>query len=324
MGSSLYLLGFLIPLSTFISLYSDGLGTWSCVVFAFIIVPVLDVALDTTSKDFDQKDIFYYDLLLYLQVPIQYMLLFLFCQRLSDLNSSLEMAGIIVSMGINCGVIGINVAHELGHRSKTYEVWMAKALLISSLYYQFFIDHNKGHHKYVSTPQDPSSAAKGESLYRFVIKSIYGTFKSAYTIDKEDLFLGIFLQILLCATIFFTFSFNVMLAFVLSATLGFLLLECVNYIEHYGLQRKLNPSGRYEKVTPLHSWNSNHLVGRGILFNLSRHSDHHAMVAKKYQTLESQNDAPQMPTGYPGMILLSLIPKLWFRVMDKRIPKGLE
>jgi alkane 1-monooxygenase len=116
----------------------------------------------------------------------------------------------------------------------------------------------------------------------------------------------------------------VFILFILAATIGFVLLECVNYIEHYGLHRKLNSSGRYEKVTPMHSWNSNHLLGRGILFNLSRHSDHHHMVSKKYQSLESHDIAPQMPTGYPGMILLGLIPHLWFRVMDKRIPKDFQ
>ena len=102
---------------------------------------------------------------------------------------------------------------------------------------------------------------------------------------------------------------------------GFLLLETVNYIEHYGLLRKKKESGRYERVMEIHSWNSNHVIGRIMLYELTRHSDHHYKTSKKYQVLACHDDSPQMPYGYPTSMVLSLIPPLWFKIMNKRIPK---
>jgi alkane 1-monooxygenase len=146
-----------------------------------------------------------------------------------------------------------------------------------------------------------------------------GTLRSALKIDSKQMIVGLCIEIALIYTIFTFYGMVSTFFFMLASSIGFILLECVNYIEHYGLQRQLNPSGRYEKVQVFHSWNSNHIIGRAILFNLSRHSDHHYMVNKKYQQLRSTKEAPQMPTGYPGMILLSLIPPLWFKIMNKKI-----
>ena len=112
-----------------------------------------------------------------------------------------------------------------------------------------------------------------------------------------------------------------MLCFVASAVYGFLLLETVNYIEHYGLRRKKNEFGAWEKTLPIHSWNSNHAFGRILLFELTRHSDHHYIANRPYQTLRHFDESPQMPTGYPGMMVISLIPPLWFYIMGKEIKK---
>jgi alkane 1-monooxygenase len=128
-----------------------------------------------------------------------------------------------------------------------------------------------------------------------------------------------FLQLALITIIFFLFGINTMLYFLAAATIGFLLLETVNYIEHYGLEREKNSSGNYERTLPIHSWNSNHILGRLMLFELSRHSDHHYMASRKYQLLRHHEHAPQMPTGYPGMMILSLFPPIWFSIMNKRI-----
>ncbi len=303
-----------------ISLNSTGIGTWICPILVFVTIPLWDFIFKVESDQFDETNNPYYDFLLYLQIPIQFGLIILFLNQIHHVNLSvLELIGMTLSMGINCGVIGINVAHELGHRKTKIEQLMAKLLLTSSLYYQFFIDHNKGHHKHVSTPNDPSSAALNQNLYSFIIESLIGTFRSALRIDKKEMFFGLIFQTIFLLIIFLEFNFQTTLYFICAATVGFTLLECVNYIEHYGLERKRNLSGRYEKVQPAHSWNSNHLVGRGVLFNLSRHSDHHHMVNKKYQQLRNLKEAPQMPTGYPGMIILSLIPPLWFKVMNKKI-----
>lgn len=289
---------------------------------AFVVIPTLDLLLDNKSSSYIESNKWYYSALLYIQIPIHFGLFFLFFERISiSSNTFIELVGLTFAMGINCGVIAINIAHELGHRSNKTEQLMAKCLLISTMYYQFFIDHNKGHHKHVSTPNDPSSAKKNQSVYSFIISSLIGTFKSAYKLDSNQMSKGLIAELILVILVLIIYGVKVTFFFMLAALLGCVLLECVNYIEHYGLKRKLNSSGRYEKVQVHHSWNSNHLIGRGVLFNLSRHSDHHYMVSKKYQQLQNHTDAPQMPTGYPGMILLSLIPKVWFKIMNKRIPR---
>ena len=126
-------------------------------------------------------------------------------------------------------------------------------------------------------------------------------------------------NVILLGLILYIFSWKVLLAFVLAAIIGILLLETVNYIEHYGLLRQRTASGRYERVRHVHSWNSDHQIGRLMLFNLSRHSDHHYKASKKYQVLDSLPDSPQMPTGYPGMMVLALVQPLWFRVMDRKL-----
>jgi alkane 1-monooxygenase len=224
-------------------------------------------------------------------------------------------------MGILSGIFGINLAHELGHRSKKAEQFMAKSLLLTSLYMHFFIEHNKGHHTHVSTPDDPSSAKYKQSVFSFWLQTFPGTLRSAWRIDAQQTMLFIFIQLSFLAVIGWFFGTLVMGSFMAAALIGSIQLETVNYIEHYGLARDRVESGRYERVKPHHSWNSNHIMGRLLLFELSRHSDHHYQASRKYQVLRHQEDTPQMPTGYPGMILLALIPPIWFRVMDAQMKR---
>ena len=232
-----------------------------------------------------------------------------------------------------CGVLGINVAHELGHRRTKYEKLLAKTLLMTSLYPHFFIEHNYGHHKNVATAADPASARYNELLYAFWLRSIVGSYLHAWKFESErlarkktsalslnnEMVRFTIIEIALLVAIFLLFGIAVLVGFLIAALFGILLLETVNYIEHYGLSRKLVTDTRYEKTTPIHSWNSNHILGRIFLFELSRHSDHHAYPHKKYQVLESYEECPQMPTGYPGMMLLSTVPPLWFWVMNRRV-----
>jgi alkane 1-monooxygenase len=236
-------------------------------------------------------------------------------------------------MGLLCGIFGINVAHELGHRVDRFEQTLAKALLLTSLYMHFFTEHNKGHHKRVATPEDPSSARFGEPVYTFYFRTIVMSYVSAWHIANEEcrkkrgtafsvhneMIRFQFLQIAFVALIGWHFGTSAVLAFLGAAFMGMLMLETVNYIEHYGLQRKLGASGQYERAMPHHSWNSDHVVGRLMLFELSRHSDHHYLASRKYQVLRHHDNAPQMPTGYPGMMLLALVPPLWFSIMHKKI-----
>jgi alkane 1-monooxygenase len=234
-----------------------------------------------------------------------------------------------------CGIFGINVAHELGHRVNKMEQTFAKLLLLTSLYMHFFIEHNKGHHKHVATASDPSTAKYNQSLYAFWPQTLIGTYKSAWKIANEELtkkgsywfslqnemLLFQLIQAALVIIILFFFGWTITLLFIVAALIGGLLLESVNYIEHYGLTRNETGDHQFERVQPHHSWNSNHIIGRLMLFELSRHSDHHYLASRKYQILRSYDNAPQMPTGYPGMILLSLVPPLWFKVMNNQMKK---
>lgn len=238
------------------------------------------------------------------------------------------------AFGMSCGILGINAAHELGHRRTWYEKLMAKMLLLTSLYMHFFIEHNRGHHKNVSTDADPASSRLGENLYAFYVRTVWGSWISAWRLEAERLHKkGLafwswrnemirfhLLEVTLLVAIGLVFGLKTLGFFLVAAIMGFLLLETVNYIEHYGLRRQRRGDG-YERTLPVHSWNSNHPIGRLVLLELSRHSDHHYLASRKYQILRHHDQSPQMPTGYPGMMLLSLFPPLWFKVMNKKIQK---
>jgi alkane 1-monooxygenase len=270
-----------------------------------------------------------------LTVPLQFVLLYLFLGSLQQDISSVDIAGRIVAMGLLCAAFGINAAHELGHRTNAFEQLLAKLLLLTSLYMHFFIEHNKGHHKHVATPNDPSTAKYKQSVYAFWIQTFIGTYTSAWhiAIDEakkknralpilnNEMFLFQLIQIGFVLGIFYFFGLSIMLYFMGAALMGATLLETVNYIEHYGLSREKGEGELYERVKPHHSWNSNHVIGRLMLFELSRHSDHHYLASRKYQILRNMEEAPQMPTGYPGMIVLSLFPPIWFSIMHKQMKK---
>ncbi|MFN4008158.1 MAG: alkane 1-monooxygenase [Chitinophagaceae bacterium] len=338
-------LKYTLPLFIFAAAYlafsEDGIFTWLPVLIGFFLIPILELFIQPNAQNLDAaeeaiaKADAKYDVLLYIIVPLQYAAVWFCLQSLSGntLQHGWEIAGRIVSLGMLCGTFGINVGHELGHRNTWYEQAMAKALLLTSLYTHFFIEHNKGHHKHVSTPNDPSSAPYGYTLYRFWIRTIKGTYLKAWQIAADDaakagkarygwynemLQLQL-LQLLWVAGIYFLFGGLVTLYYIAAAVVGFLLLETVNYVEHYGLSRKQTATGSFERTMPHHSWNSNHVIGRLILFELSRHSDHHYLASRKYQVLRHHDSAPQLPTGYPGSMLLATIPPLWFKIMHRKI-----
>jgi alkane 1-monooxygenase len=230
-------------------------------------------------------------------------------------------------MGIMCGVFGINVAHELGHSAKIFDRIIARVLLSTSLYMHFYVEHNKGHHKWVATNQDPATARKNESIYSFWFRVIPGSYVSAWKISineckranrpllLSETFMYTLLQLFICVVIFI-WNPLALLLFIIASVLGIMLLETVNYIEHYGLIRNKINDNRYEKVAPEHSWNSDHILGRAVLFELSRHSDHHANPERSYQDLRSLETSKQLPFGYPAMIVLALFPRRWFQVMN--------
>jgi alkane 1-monooxygenase len=332
------------PLIVFVMAYFAftyrGLWVFIPVIYAFLFIPLVELFIKPDAGNLSKaeeemvKNDGIYDAWLYIIVAFQYIALFYFLQSMRDERLVwYEITGRILTMGLLCGVFGINVAHELGHRIKPYEQVMAKMLLLTSLYMHFFTEHNKGHHKRVATPEDPSSARYNEPVYLFYFRTVILSYSSAWHIANEEvkkkglpvlhlkneMLQFQIIQLAFVGLIVFLFGWMITLYFIMAAITGFLLLETVNYIEHYGLQRKQTGDGKYERAMPEHSWNSDHVLGRLMLFELSRHSDHHYLASRKYQILRHHDEAPQMPAGYPGMMLLSLLPPAWFYVMNKRI-----
>lgn len=318
----------------------NGWLTWLPMIYAWVLLPLVELFIRPDEKNLSAaeeelaKQDRVYDYLLYSIVILQYLALFEFLRSMQ--NPQLlwwETAGRVCSMGLLCGTFGINVAHELGHRVNRYEQVFANALLLTSLYMHFFIEHNKGHHKNVATPEDPSSARYNEPVYLFYFRTVIFSYISAWKIAngerrkkgspvlhwKNEMLQVQLIQLLFLTVIFLLFGWLITVYFLMAATIGFLLLETVNYIEHYGLQRKQTAEGKYERTMPEHSWNSNHILGRLMLFELSRHSDHHYLASRKYQVLRHHDAAPQLPTGYPGSMILAMLPPLWFYVMNKKI-----
>lgn len=335
-----YLTAHLTALLALVGFWLGGAWSYSFVLFTFGVIPLVELFVLPSTNNFEdemlaergQDPLFNY--LLLSVVPLQYTILFAYLWFASSGTwGAIEWVGCTLSMGVACGSFGINVAHELGHRSDTLSKRSAKALLLTSLYMHFFIEHNRGHHAKVATEEDPASARMGESLYPFWWRSIKGSFLSAWRLEARRLqrksksawswgnetlrFVVIELGAIACIGL--AFGPLALVGFMTSALLGILLLESVNYIEHYGLQRSRNERGRYEAVTPIHSWNADYPLGRMVLFELSRHADHHAHPRRNFAQLRHFEESFQMPTGYPGMILLSLFPPLFKSVMSRQI-----
>jgi alkane 1-monooxygenase len=334
-----YLTIFLLPITVVLSFTQEGLLTFTPIVIFFGIIPLLELLLpkDASNLEGRERDLAehdpFYNWLIYSLVPLQYSFLIWFLFVISETNTGLELAGRVSAMGIMCGVIGINVGHELGHRLNRAEQFLGELLLLTSLENHFLPYHNRGHHTNVATPEDPATARKNEPLYVFWFRSHFGSYFQAWKIEvqrmkimklsvlslRNRMISYSLAQFILLLIIYCFFGINGFLYFMVAASTGIILLETVNYIEHYGLLRKKRENGTYEAVKRIHSWNSNNILGRVILFELSRHSDHHFKADRPYQILESHEDSPTMPTGYPGMMILALVPPLFFLVMNKRI-----
>ena len=337
-----YFTPFVLYILALLSFNGNALICWTPLLYTFFLIPFVELFIKADPKNLDEveealaKKNKAYDLILYAAVIMQYYSLWVFFNSLKQEQlSTIDIIGRVLSMGLLCAAFGINVAHELGHRVNKMEQTFAKMLLLTSLYMHFFIEHNKGHHKHVATPHDPSTAKYNQSVYAFWPQTLIGTYLSAWKIANEEvgkkgkrwyslqneMLLFQIIQLLFLFAIYYFFGAISALLFIVAAFMGGLLLETVNYIEHYGLSRNTTSEEQYERVQPHHSWNSNHIIGRLMLFELSRHSDHHYLASRKYQILRSFDNAPQMPTGYPGMILLSLFPPLWFKIMHQQMKK---
>jgi len=268
--------------------------------------------------------------------PFQIMFILSSCLLIIQPGQNLAtIIAAIISTGIITGGIGITVAHELIHKNSQFEQVLGKITLASVGYLHFYTEHLLGHHKRVSTPEDPASSRFGETLYSFLPRTIVYSYLSAWNIEakrlqKNQLRVYSWNNLMIQEIVYFVATITLLTTilgplaavfWVAHCAVAIIMLEVVNYIEHYGLQRKEISSGRYERVTPLHSWNADHIVTNFILFKLQRHADHHTWPFRRYQTLRTWDFSPQLPTGYTGMILLALFPPLYFAVMNPKVNK---
>ena len=340
----LWALGLAVPLLPFGArgLVEDtGLAVfwWLGPIWILLLVPILDTVLGTDSSNPPEWAVpqleadRYYRWLTYLYLPLQYVGL-LWAARLAVHGglSSGEQLGLALTVGTVAG-IAINTAHELGHKRDRLERRLSKLALAQTAYGHFYVEHNRGHHSRVSTPEDPASARFGESFWRFLPRTVLGSARSAWGIAaaaqrrkgqrvwslRNDVLNAWALSAVLFGGIVAWLGVEVIPFLVVQAVFGFMLLEVVNYIEHYGLLRQRVANGRYERCRPTHSWNSNNLASNLVLYHLERHSDHHANPTRRYQSLRNFDDAPQLPSGYALMICLAVVPPLWRRVMDPRV-----
>jgi alkane 1-monooxygenase len=340
MNNLKYLAGYIPILSACIGLYLQGIWSFLAVVVVFGIIPILEVFTPKSTVNLDESgenEVLVnrlFDWLLYLNVPLLYSLVICYFITLTSFELAVfEIVGMTLSVGIACGSAGINVAHELGHRKTRYEHILSQMLLLPEFYMHFYFEHNLGHHKNVATPEDPATSRFKENIYSFFLRSVTQSYVSAWKIQRKLLkrqqqsffsFQNKMLIFQLIQTAYLliigsVFGWQMMAFAVAIGVLGFLLLETVNYVEHYGLVRQKLPSGKYEPVQPHHSWNSNHTFGRIVLYELTRHSDHHFKSSRKYQTLRHFDESPQLPYGYPASMLMALIPWLWFCMMNKEV-----
>lgn len=337
-----YLFVYTIPVTVVIAFQLEGIWTFLPLIVFFGVVPLLELLVPPDRENMDkkvaddEKHRRIYDYILFGTLPLQigFLIYFLFIIQATPYGS-VEYIGRITAMGFMCGVIGINVGHELGHRHSRWEQFMGELLLLTSLDTHFLPYHNAGHHRNVATPEDSATARKNEWLFVYWIRSHFGSYIEAWQLEyarlkgsdrpwyslQNRMIVYTLANIVLLLLIYSAFGTATLIAFLGAASFGIILLETVNYIEHYGLLRKKNEHGRYEPVRHHHSWNSDHPIGRTLLFNLSRHSDHHYNGSKKYQILKSHEKSPQMPTGYPGMMLLAVVQPIWFWVMNKKLEK---
>lgn len=324
-------------------LYFGGWAIALTPLVVFLLIPLLDGAFGhnlenpTEEEEAGQPTDWLYTLPLWLWVPVQLGLLGWGMHDAPAMAGG-EFVALAVATGLLTGGVGITIAHELMHRTDHTPRALAEILMTSVGYTHFCIEHVYGHHKNVATPLDPATSRLGEGLYRFLPRTLIGGLRSAMQIEKRRTKrrdipwfsprhrltrYGVVLLTLWIGVA--VFGGPMSLAFLLvQGVVAVLLLETINYVEHYGLTREQRPSGRFERVQPHHSWNANHRVTGYWLFNLQRHADHHAYASRPYHLLRTSEDGPQLPFGYPTMLLIALVPPLWRRVMDPRVRAVVE
>jgi len=340
----LWALSILLPLFPLlgIGLYVLSGSLWSFglpLLFSYVVIPLLDWIIGTDSNNPPEEIVpqlendRYYRVLTWVTVPMHFLTLIVVAwfAATQDLPFWAVMV-LAFTAGIYSG-LGINTAHELGHKKTGLEQALARIALAVPVYGHFCVEHNRGHHRHVATPEDPASARMGESIYQFMLREIPGGFRRGWAAEarrlenlgksrwsmNNEILQSYALSLVLQGALILTLGWIMIPFLIVHNFWAWFQLTSANYVEHYGLLRSKDENGIFERCQPHHSWNANFLFSNLVLFHLERHSDHHANSARRYQSLRNFDDIPQLPNGYFGTYLLAYIPWLWFKVMDKRL-----
>lgn len=342
----LWMLSVIWPAAPLIGLYLVSQTGWGIfyaltLIIWYGIIPIFDVLFGNDPNNPPEAAVArleadrYYRILTYLTVPVHYASLIVSAWWVATQPMAWwEVIALAFSLGIVNG-LALNTGHELGHKKRAFDRWMAKIVLAVVGYGHFFIEHNKGHHRDVATPEDPATSRMGESIYKFSLREIPGAFRRAWDLEKvrlervgksewslsNEIIPPLLLSVAIYATLILVLGPDPKLLVFLPIQMafGWWQLTSANYIEHYGLLREKMADGRYERAQPRHSWNSNHIASNLILFHLQRHSDHHAHPTRSYQSLRDFRGLPELPTGYPGMFFIAMLPPIFWSVMDRRV-----
>lgn len=339
-GALPFLLSFLIPIGVVSGILLGGLWNFLGIGLVFLAHPLLDFLLGQesiqprTSGDLKSKVQFKtYSLILWVYVPVQLGIQYWILSKPERTPFlSLSWIGAAWSLGAMAGATGITAAHELIHRRNRWERFLGVTLLLSVCFPHYRVEHVFGHHRHVATPHDPATARKGESIYFFWIRSTIMGWLSAWKIEnaraaaaktfqwhRHRLIHYTLVQSSLIALIWALWGWKALVLFFIQSSMAVMLLETVDYIEHYGLVRRQTAPGRYEPATDLHSWDSRHRVTNWFLFNLGRHAHHHAQPFVRYENLQLSRSGHEFEQGYSSMIWLALCPPLWKREMDPKL-----
>jgi alkane 1-monooxygenase len=320
---------------------TQNFWAWFPIIFIFGIIPILDYIVgkdpsnpdeETQVPEMSSERIYRFFTLLVVPAWLGVMAF----AGWAFMNTDFSLAGQIgwlLSVGVTGGILAINLGHELIHKDPKLENWAGGLLLASVNYAGFKVEHVRGHHVHVSTPEDASSSRYNQGLYDFLPKAFVRNFLNAWKLEKQklerkgkrfvsahnELIWWYAISALFAVAFYAVFGWMGVLFYMIQGFLAAATLEIINYIEHYGLHRRQKENGRYERVTPAHSWNSNYLLTNLFLFQLQRHSDHHAYAKRRFQVLRHYDESPQLPGGYAAMFVLALVPPLWKKVMNPRV-----
>ncbi len=334
--------GHTVPLTVVIGYLAGGVWMALTPVWSLGVLSLIDALIrvpplyDSTRRPPGLTADFRYSMALWSFAPVLAGVLALGLWAISfGALSTVEAVGLAISIGFTLGAIGITVAHELIHRASPIERGLGVFLLLLVSYAHFRIEHVHGHHRRVATREDPASARLGENIYAFYVRSIVGSFRSAWRIEAARLarrnrrvwgianrmIWYVAVEAAIYAALLGLLGWPAAALFAGQSLVAVLSLETVNYFEHYGLERRRvgesrDGTPRYEPVAAQHSWNTNCRLTNWYLFNLGYHSDHHLDAGRPYQRLRDRVATPQHPSGYSAMMLLSLVPPLWRRIND--------